>query len=206
MPFTHRESLSKKRDSRIDPLFPGLGTLSLTNVLTRWGCQLANTWGNVSVVSMRSQHYKETLGDDVSLRRLFNNPGQLWTIDLKSVVPDKFGNSHLLVSVDMCTRFVTVKALPNKTAETLTAAIHETLILRYGATIELLSDEGSEFVNSVLKQVTTVYGIQHHLIKRANPRQIGVVERWNRTFSDYLTKALKDKTIIITSSPMYYFS
>ena len=54
------------------------------------------------------------------------------------------------------------------------------VICTYGTMKILQSDNGSEFVNAVLSELTELYGIDHRLITPYHPQANGLVERTNK--------------------------
>ena len=71
-------------------------------------------------------------------------------------------------------------------ARTLWGAICE-----YGTMKILQSDNGTEFVNSLIKQLTELYGVQHRLITPYHPRANGLVERKNKEISRMIKKYIQ---------------
>jgi len=61
----------------------------------------------------------------------------------------------------------------------------------YGSMKILQSDNGTEFVNSLVKQLTSTYGIDHRLITPYHPAANGLVERRNKEVGRMLKKHLK---------------
>ena len=62
------------------------------------------------------------------------------------------GNNVLLVMIDNFTRACELVPLPNKSAEVVAKAIHDHLICRYQSPLESSSDNGSEFINCIIKK------------------------------------------------------
>ena len=63
------------------------------------------------------------------------------------------GNKHVLVCVDALTRYVELIPLANKTAEACAMALHEEFILCHGPPENLVSDNGLEFTNAIMKNL-----------------------------------------------------
>ena len=81
----------------------------------------------------------------------------------------------MLVIVDICTRFVILRALLDKRATTIARAFWE-VICDFGPPKVLQSDNGSEFVNQVVKALCGLMGIDHRLVTPYNPRANGAAE------------------------------
>ena len=114
-------------------------------------------------------------------------------IDLKSFnVQSTKGNNFVLVVVDICTRFVFLRPLKDKTMESITDALF-TLFCDVGFPKIIQSDNGAEFVNALLKKLTEAGRIDHRLITPYYPQGNGVTERYVGTISDIIYKQLKGK-------------
>ena len=69
------------------------------------------------------------------------------------------------------------------------------MIYRHGCPKELQSDNGTEFVNRIIQQLTEHYKIKHKFSAPYHPQTNGIVERFNRTLCTILQKytiALKE--------------
>ena len=64
------------------------------------------------------------------------------------------------------------------------------VLCEYGIMKIIQSDNGSEFVNSLMKQLTTMYGIDHRLITAYHPCVNGLVEKKNKEISRGLKKSI----------------
>jgi IS30 family transposase len=120
-------------------------------------------------------------------------PGEHIAIDLAGpFTTSQDGNVYLLVIVDICTRFVLLDALPDKTAFT----VAKTLFKRFsdiGFPRILQSDNGKEFLNGVMKQMTTKMHIDHRLITPYHPRGNGVAENHVKSACSMIRKMVADK-------------
>ena len=114
-------------------------------------------------------------------------------VDLKSFnVPSVEGNNYLLVVVDICTRFVFLRPLKNKTMECVSQALF-TLFCDVGFPKIIQSDNGAEFVNELVKALTAAGRIDHRLITAYHPQGNGVTERYVGVVSELIYKQLKGK-------------
>lgn len=88
------------------------------------------------------------------------------------------GNSYILTLVDVCSGFVVLRALPSKQMHQVARCLWE-IFCQFGTPRILQSDNGTEFVNSVMNNMISLVGIEHRLIAAYNPRANGLVERKN---------------------------
>ncbi len=104
-------------------------------------------------------------------------PGDHYQIDLSTHLPPSTdGYTTLLALIDVYTGFVVLRALRNSEMETVSRELWEIFCL-IGWPRVLQSDNGSEFVNQVLRALVKLTGIDHRLISPYNPRADGKVER-----------------------------
>lgn len=132
-------------------------------------------------------------------------PGKTWAVDLHECPVDVEGNRYILVAKDLCTRYVEVAVLKKKDAVTVIGALYHTLILKHGSDIEIVSDQGSEFLNEWAHGLFTCHGIHTHTIKRDTPQENGSVERWNRVFVDHFRAALNAQFILATQWAIWLY-
>ena len=113
-------------------------------------------------------------------------------LDLKELARSKKGNKYLLVVVDVCTRFVFLRALKDKTMQSIASALLG-IFFDVGFTKILQSDNGTEFVNSLLNEIVRLSKIDHRLITAYHPRANGLGERNVQTSSTSILKELAGK-------------
>ena len=98
--------------------------------------------------------------------------------------------TYLLVVVDVCTRFVYLRALVDKSAITVAKELF-TIFCDIGFPKILQSDNGTEFVNAVLTVLTEQMQVQHRLITPYHPRANGVAECNVKTSVEIIRKAIQ---------------
>jgi hypothetical protein len=90
--------------------------------------------------------------------------------------PSDDGMTALLVIICVFTGFIFLRPLKSNTAEETAAALW-LIFSMFGLPKIIQSDNGSEFVNDVLRALVKLTGIDHRLISPYNPRCDGKVER-----------------------------
>ena len=70
------------------------------------------------------------------------------------------GHHYILTVLDVFSRYLTAVPLRNKSALTVAEALHKHVFCRLGISRELLSDQGKEFDNEMLRQLCDLYGIR----------------------------------------------
>ncbi|SAL98505.1 hypothetical protein, partial, partial [Absidia glauca] len=115
-------------------------------------------------------------------------PGDHWAIDLAGEFEQtNRGNVYILVMVDICTKFVIIKAIPDKQATTIAESLLD-VFCTFGFPKILQSDNGTEFVNKIIKLMTRSTKIDHRLISAYHPRANGAAERTVQTVKHSIEK------------------
>jgi hypothetical protein len=150
----------------------------------------------------RARKYWDTeYGSELAERMYYFCPSRHWAIDLK---PIPKGSTHkftqLLVAMDLCSRFVVVLPLEDKTKEVVTTAIFTHIITRFSAhtkdgSMEFLCDRGSEFINDYKDALFRLYNIQCTEIQERHAASNGMVERFMQTFNLHFSKVMSDKIL-----------
>ena len=115
-------------------------------------------------------------------------------LDLKEYPLSSAGQRYCLVIIDICTRFVWLHALPNKEASTVAKALWST-ISNFGLPKIIQSDNGTEFVNKILKELVKASSIDHGLITAYHARANGSAERMVQTSSQSVYKVLEGRIV-----------
>ena len=118
-------------------------------------------------------------------------PGDQWAIDLAGPFrPSFLGNSYILVMVDVCTRFCIIRPLPNKQSDTIVREVI-TQFCTFGFPRYLQSDNGKEFVNSLIEKLSQATGFDQRLTTPYHPRANGVAECYVQTTVRTLKKSIR---------------
>jgi transposase InsO family protein len=99
------------------------------------------------------------------------------------------GKTVLLVIIDVCTGFVILRALPDKEMATTAKELWSVFSL-LGLPRVIQSDNGTEFVNQLVKALIQLTGIDHRTIAEYNPRADGKVEHAVGTAKTVIMKRL----------------
>ena len=111
-----------------------------------------------------------------------NEPFQRVSMDILSgFVTTHRGNKYILACVDNFSRYTELIPLPDKKAETIAKAFTEHIILKHDTPIEILSDNGPEFINGVMQQLCNIFQVKHIHILPYRPQSNGLTERLNRS-------------------------
>jgi hypothetical protein len=93
---------------------------------------------------------------------------------------DEHGNNHVVVIVDTCTRWVELYPIPNKEADTIAFALIQHFG-RFGPPTEILTDQGTEYYNRVMKFLAKWQHIHYQTTPIAHSHEHNArVERVNK--------------------------
>lgn len=101
----------------------------------------------------------------------------------------KRGNRYILVMVDVKSRFLVTRPIPNLKMETVARALYE-VFAQFGPPKILQSDNGPEYINKLVQQLCDKANIDHRTVAEYNPRANGLAERFVRAIKECLKKKL----------------
>ena len=102
------------------------------------------------------------------------------------------GNRYILTIVDLATRYPEAIALPRIETEYVAEALME-VFSRLGVPNEILSDNGSQFVSGMMKEVARLLGIKQFHTTPYHPMANGVCERFNGTLKQMLRRMCQER-------------
>jgi len=123
-------------------------------------------------------------------------PGQRVHADLFGPLKtsDK-GKKFILCVTDAFTKYVELVALPNKEAQTVAEAIFDKWICRFGAPLDLVTDQGTEFCAKLSNELFSRLGTAHLTTSSHHPQCNSQAEVANKTIAKYLASFCDDSTL-----------
>ena len=100
------------------------------------------------------------------------------------------GNQYIVTFIDMYSGWPEAFAVPNKKAETVVNLLIDEVFPRFGAPLQLLTDNGPENINKIMKKTLEDLNIHHVTTSFYHPQSNGKVERFHRTMHDVLAKKI----------------
>ncbi|XP_023205547.1 uncharacterized protein LOC106700194 [Xiphophorus maculatus] len=91
------------------------------------------------------------------------------------------GNKYILVIMDQFTRWVEAFPVPDQGAETTARMLVNNFLARFGAPLELHTDQGRNFESVLFKKICQLFQISKTRTTPYHPASNGQVERFNRT-------------------------
>ena len=108
--------------------------------------------------------------------------------------PDEDGNDHIIAIADVFSRFVELFPTKSATADDAVKCIVG-WCGRYGIPNEILSDNGSEYVNHVVKELNKFLHINHLTIHPHSHEENGIIERAIREIERHLRNIVFDEKV-----------
>ena len=124
-----------------------------------------------------------------------NGPMEYVRIDtVGPFVTSNHGNNYLVTMVDWYSSWVEAYPAVNKEAATIAKVIMERFIPQHGCPSVLISDRGTEYVNSAIDLLSTQLKISRKVTTPYHPSGNGKTERCHRFLNDILAKGLQDRS------------
>ena len=123
-------------------------------------------------------------------------PGQRVHVDLFGPLKtSESGKKYILVMTDAFSKYAEIVSTENKEAETVSLAIFNRWICRFGCPLEIVSDGGKEFVNKLSAELYKLLEIKHSKTTAYHPQCNAQVERFNQTVAKYLASFTDSATL-----------
>jgi hypothetical protein len=108
--------------------------------------------------------------------------------------PSSEGHKYIIVIIDTFTRYVELFPAVDVSAQSAASAL-VSHILRFGVPSELVTDNGSQFVNQVFQHIATHVGFSHFTSIPYSKEENGLVERANKEINRHIRNIMFDNII-----------
>lgn len=117
-------------------------------------------------------------------------PFSMWGIDIIGMIEPKASNGHrfILVAIDYFTKWVEAASYANVTRQVVVRFIKYNLICRYGVPNRIITDNGSNLNNKMMKELCDDFKIEHHNSSLYRPKMNGAVEAANKNIKKIIQK------------------
>ncbi|KAF2890388.1 hypothetical protein ILUMI_15785 [Ignelater luminosus] len=102
------------------------------------------------------------------------------------------GNKYLLTFQDHFSKYVEIIPLSDQKAETVAKEFVTKIVARHGASKQLITDQGTNFVSKLFKHVCSFLGIDKIQTTPYYPTSNGMIERSYKVFKDFLSHYVAD--------------
>ena len=114
-------------------------------------------------------------------------------LDLSGPYPKSLaGNKYIIGFVDWYSGWCEAFAVPDKTADNVVHLLIDEIIPRFGTPLEIVTDNGTENVNKIMKETLEQYKIKHITTSVYHSQSNAKVERFHRTLHDIMSKRLEE--------------
>ncbi len=111
-----------------------------------------------------------------------------WGVDLAGPFPPSAcGNTTVCIMIEHFSKMIELVAMPNKLAHNTAYAFLSTVLARYGACAEVVTDQGTEFEGEFASLLADSF-IDHRTTSSNNPQADGLAERAVQTIKNALEK------------------
>ena len=116
-------------------------------------------------------------------------PFDRWAFDfIQDLTPSREGNTNILTAMDYATRWVVMKAVPNRESETVLKFFYDEIVSNYGLPSSVITDRAPYFLGGVFGQYLQDNNVKQLATSAYHPRTNGMIERMHRVLKDMLTK------------------
>ena len=124
---------------------------------------------------------------------IMTEPFERIAIDIVGPLPKiRKGNRYILVICDYATRYP--EAIPMRYIDAESVA---EVLIKFFSTVgipkEILSDQGSNFMSQLLKEMYRLLGVHPIRTTPYHPQTDGLVERFNKTLKSLLRRTIKEQ-------------
>ena len=112
-----------------------------------------------------------------------------WGIDIVGPVPRSMsGFQYMVFATDYFSGWVCGRRLRYQTAKVVAKFVYEEVITKHGCPVEIVSDQGTQFMSEVFMILLKTMSIKHRKSAAYNPQANGRAERTNRIMVDTMSK------------------
>ena len=104
------------------------------------------------------------------------------------------GNKYIVSVICLFSSYVEAFSVKDKTAQTIANILLSEIFPRYGMCRHLVSDNGTEYANTVMTDLLSQFNIKHIKITPYNAKANGKIERFHRIMHDLLAKHMFEKS------------
>ena len=116
-------------------------------------------------------------------------PMERIAIDILGPLPESHaGNKYIMITTDYFTRWTEAFPLPNQEALTIAKVLVNDFISRFGLPRQIHTDQGTQFESRLFQNLCSLLGIDKTRTTALHPQSDGMVERFNKTLEDMISK------------------
>ena len=116
------------------------------------------------------------------------------SVDTLELNIDKYDKKYVFLYIDNFSKYIELQASNDKSAYSWCTFLLN-MFARYGSPSIIRSDMGTEFVNTIMKELTLVFNTKHITTIGDRPQSNGIAERANREIIRHLTYVVTNKKL-----------
>jgi hypothetical protein len=125
--------------------------------------------------------------EPMTLTTTANSSFQRISLDIMGPLEVDYANYKYILTLQCdLTKFVEAYPLERKDAESVARTFVENFILRYGVPKEIITDQGTEFINSIMTEICRLLGIQKLQSTAYHHESLGSLENSHKHLGAYL--------------------
>ena len=116
---------------------------------------------------------------------------EIWATDFIRPFPipaKRSGVRYIITAVEYVTKWAEAELVYTCSSEIATKFIYKNIITRFGCPLNLISDQGTHFINKTIKTLTNQFQIDHRRSTAYHPQSNGAIEAFSKTLTKGLTK------------------
>ena len=116
---------------------------------------------------------------------------ETWAIDFIGLFPKqrkRTGARYIITAVEYVTKWEEAEPIHSCTKEVVAKFIDENIITRFRCPLNLISDQGTQFIKETIETLLKEFLIGHHKTSAYHPQANGAMESFNKTLTKGLTK------------------
>ncbi|KAL5020781.1 hypothetical protein ScPMuIL_002130, partial [Solemya velum] len=118
-----------------------------------------------------------------------SEPMEIVAIDITGPFPvTSRDNKYILVVGDLYSKWIESYPIPDQEAKTVAQVLTYKFFTRFGVPKQLHSDQGGNFESKLFKELCSLLGINKTRTTAYRPESDGMIERFNRTMKNILSK------------------
>ena len=131
-------------------------------------------------------------------------PRKVWSqVGIDIITMKKVGEyKYLIMGMDYFSKNLEMRALKSKLAREVVQFIYEDIICRWGSPDVIITDQGRKFCNAINDELMECAHCKHRITSSYHPQSNGLVERQNRTTTNFLLKNMDCQDDWVDMIPM----
>jgi transposase InsO family protein len=101
------------------------------------------------------------------------------------------GHRFIMVATNYLTKIIEIRALKSSVKQEVARFLYERVSTRFGTPLEIVSNNGPQFLNEVVENLLTHLVVKHRFTTMYKPSINGLIERTNRTLCSMLAKKVE---------------